>query len=364
MGGLEHRFSSALAADRDSLPPPGGLRAEAAYRRFLGLVSHEYFHLWLVKRIRPMELVGADPGREAYTRQLWIFEGITSYYDDLALLRAGLISREQWLEFLGRTLTRVYRSTGRRRQTLEEASFDAWIKFYRPDASSPDNTVSYYAKGALVALALDLELRLRSNGDVSLDQVLHRLWADASATGGSGLAEGAFERLAEDIGGCDLGEFFAQALRGTRDLPLGILLARFGLRLKMRPSEGRSDAGGKPSARSPVPAFWLGLDAAAAQGGVSRVTRVHDGGPAQLAGLRTGDELIAVDGRRLSPELQERLLGGLAERRLIRLHLFREGELLDCEVMPAAAPLDTCWISDDPEAEPAARERRAAWIGA
>jgi predicted metalloprotease with PDZ domain len=158
-GGLEHRDSAVLGCRRDDLPQQGVAGNEAGYRRFLGLVSHEYFHAWHVKRIRPAEFVAADLGVEVYTHQLWIFEGITSYYDDLALRRSGLITADQYMEFLGRSLTQLYRTSGRRFQTLEEASFDTWIKFYRPDENSPNATISYYLKGALVALALDLELR-------------------------------------------------------------------------------------------------------------------------------------------------------------------------------------------------------------
>ena len=176
-GGLEHRASAVLGCRRDDLPQPGVSGNEAGYRRFLGLVSHEYFHAWHVKRIRPAEFVAADLGTEVYTHQLWIFEGITSYYDDLALRRSGLITAEQYLELLGRSLTQLYRTAGRRHQTLEEASFDTWIKFYRPDENSPNATISYYLKGALVALALDLELRSRTAGTCSLDAVMRTLVA-------------------------------------------------------------------------------------------------------------------------------------------------------------------------------------------
>jgi predicted metalloprotease with PDZ domain len=360
MGGLEHCHSSALAADRDSLPAPGTGRPGEAYRRFLGLASHEYFHLWHVKRIRPAELAGADLAREAYTRQLWIFEGITSYYDDLALLRCGLVDREAWLEVAGQVLTRVYRSPGRRRQTLEEASFDAWIKFYRPDASSPNHTISYYAKGALVALALDLEIRLRSDGRCSLDEVMRALWLRHGASGAAPLPPGGFERLAEDVSGCALGDFFDQAVRGTQDWPLGILLARFGILLHTRAAEGRSDRGGRP-ARQP-PAGWLGLDVAGSRAGV-RIRLAWSGGPGERAGLRAGDELVALDGRRLSADNHERLLAAVPPGTALRLDAFRGDELLAFELVAAAAPKTTCWLEPDPAADAAAVARRIAWLG-
>jgi len=362
MGGLEHRFSSALAAGRDSLPGPGRAEVTDAYRRFLGLVSHEYFHLWNVKRIRPAELVGADDSREAYTRQLWIFEGITSYYDDLALLRSGLITPASWLELLGQLLTRIQRSPGRRRQTLEEASFDAWIKFYRPDARSPNHTISYYAKGALVALALDLEIRLRSQGRRSLDDLMRALWTQFGAAGSPGLAEGSFERLAEDIAGTDLSEFFARALRTTQDLPVGILLARFGIRMQMRAAEGPADRGGKPSRHALADACWLGLTTTVVDGRV-RIATVFSDGPAEQAGLCSGDEVVAVDGYRLLPDSQRSLFSGLRAGCSLALHVFRSDELLCLNVMPAPAPRDTCYLELDEAADEAVRQRRRAWLG-
>jgi predicted metalloprotease with PDZ domain len=227
-GGLEHRSSSALVCHRNDLPQPGRAALSRGYRDFLGLASHEYFHLWNVKRIRPAEFTPYDLSREVYTRQLWIFEGVTSYYDDLALLRSGVITVETYLELLGRTLTSVYRTGGRRRQTLEEASFDAWIKFYRPDENSPNVQVSYYTKGAMVALALDLDVRLRTDGRISLDDIMRVLWENHGREPGHPMQEGVFEDLAAEVSGLDLAEFFAHSVRSTVDPPVGILLAQFG----------------------------------------------------------------------------------------------------------------------------------------
>jgi predicted metalloprotease with PDZ domain len=158
-GGLEHRWSSSLVCSRDSLPLRGDAEIGDDYRTFLGLVSHEYFHLWNVKRMKPEAFTPYDLSKETHTGLLWVFEGITSYYDDLALVRSGLISPASYLELLGRTMTRVGRGAGRRRQSIEESSFDAWTKFYKQDANAANAIVSYYAKGSLVALALDLKLR-------------------------------------------------------------------------------------------------------------------------------------------------------------------------------------------------------------
>ncbi|HZD54387.1 MAG TPA: peptidase M61, partial [Woeseiaceae bacterium] len=158
-GGLEHRWSSSLVCSRGDLPVRGETGTKSGYRRFLRLCSHEYFHLWNVKRMKPERFTPYDLSVETHTGLLWVFEGITSYYDGLALVRAGLVTRENYLEMVARTVTRVVRSRGRFRQSLEESSFDAWTKFYKPDANASNATISYYTKGSLVALALDLTIR-------------------------------------------------------------------------------------------------------------------------------------------------------------------------------------------------------------
>ncbi len=158
-GGLEHRASSALITRRADLPEPGAEDINKPYRRFLGLVSHEYFHLWNIKRIKPAAFTPFRLDKEAYTTLLWVFEGVTSYYDDLALVRSGLITPEAYLELLAEMISKVWQSPGRFRQSLADASFDAWIKLYKPDENSPNAGISYYSKGSLAALALDLTIR-------------------------------------------------------------------------------------------------------------------------------------------------------------------------------------------------------------
>ncbi len=177
-GGLEHRASTSLVCRRDELPQPGAAAIDDAYVNLLGLASHEYFHSWNVKRIKPAAFAPYDLARENYTRQLWVFEGFTSYYDDLALVRSGVIDAKRYLELLGRTITTVLRTPGRHAQSVAESSFDAWIKYYRQDENTPNAVVSYYTKGALVALALDLQLRPRG---ASLDQLMRTLWERTAA---------------------------------------------------------------------------------------------------------------------------------------------------------------------------------------
>jgi predicted metalloprotease with PDZ domain len=173
-GGLEHRSSTTLLCRRNSLPTATMTQPNDDYVALLGLASHEYFHAWNVKRIKPAAFVTYDLSREAYTRQLWVFEGITSYYDDLALVRCGAITTAQYLEVIGRAITSLLRTPGRNVQSIADASFDAWIKYYRQDESTPNVGISYYLKGSLVALTLDLTLR--AQGRTSLDAVTRMLW--------------------------------------------------------------------------------------------------------------------------------------------------------------------------------------------
>ncbi|MGE5667015.1 MAG: M61 family metallopeptidase, partial [Betaproteobacteria bacterium] len=253
-GGLEHRSSTSLLCSRKELPLRGHSEVTDDYLTFIGLASHEYFHAWNVKRIKPAAFTPYDLARENYTRQLWAFEGITSYYDDLALLKSGVIDVPRYLELVARTVTNVLRSPGRHVQSVGDSSFDAWIKFYRQDENSPNAVVSYYAKGSLIALALDLTLR--EGGRSSLDEVMRALWERHGRTG-IGVPEGGIETIAEQRSGLRLREFFRRYVDGTEDPPLATLLDNFGIDLHLRPATGAKDLGGKP-APGPPPACWLG----------------------------------------------------------------------------------------------------------
>ncbi|MBM4196707.1 MAG: M61 family metallopeptidase [Gammaproteobacteria bacterium] len=359
-GGLEHRASTALVCHRNDLPRAGLQGLPREYRNFLGLASHEYFHVWNVKRIRPAEFSPYELGRETYTRQLWIFEGITSYYDDLALARSGIVSSETYLELLGRTLTLVYRTPGRRRQTLEDASFDAWIKYYRTDENTPNALVSYYSKGAMVALALDLEVRLRTEGRVTLDDIMRTLWASYGKEL-RGLSDGAFEELAAEVTGSDLAEFFRNHVRGTVDPPVGILLAQFGVRLQLRAAESATDAGGNAGTRQNRPRPWLGLRTRQVQGR-TRVTHVLEGSPAQAAGLYADDEIVALNGLRADGEAWDGLLDRLVIGQDVAVHLLRRDELREIRLAAVEPPRDTVYLAFDKTASPAAIARCSAWL--
>ena len=359
-GGLEHRTSTSLCCKRDELPAPGAAGVSADYRRFLGLASHEYFHAWNVKRIKPAAFVPYDLTRESHTRQLWAFEGITSYYDDLALVRSGVIDPASYLELLGQNITTVLRGPGRRVQSLADSSFDAWIKFYRRDENSPNALVSYYGKGALVALALDLTLRTVGT---SLDDLMRALWKRYGETG-IGVPEKGVEELAIELGGGQLARFFERYVEGTEDLPLEPLLAQFGVAYKLRPAQGESDRDGKPGGKlndHEPPMAWLGVSLG---GGAEPVLKhVFSGGPAEQAGLAAGDAIVAIDGLRMSVAAIEKLVQRRRPGSSVAVHAFRRDELISTEVSLARAPDDTCWLALDAAIDEATHAQRKAWLG-
>ncbi len=358
-GGLEHRWSSALVCARDNLPARGDEEVSDEYRTFLGLVSHEYFHLWNVKRMKPAAFTPYDLSQETHTGLLWVYEGITSYYDDLALVRSGLITVESYLELVGRTITRVIRGGGRRRQSVEASSFDAWTKFYKQDANAVNAVVSYYAKGALIALCLDLKLRSETDGEASLDDVMKAAWDRWRDTG---MPEDGFEKLCIEVSGLDLQDFFDATVRGTGELPLEALLKTHGVDYRLRRSAGGKDMGGKPSKDGKLPAVWLGATLAALDGRTS-VTAVHNDGPAERAGVAPGDELVALDGLRID------ISGCEARTRRYRpgdrseLAVFRGDELITLRMRWAEAPEDTCYLELAESPETDAATRRTAWLG-
>ena len=355
-GGLEHRTSTSLLCSRRDLPVPGVERIGDDYRSFLGLASHEYFHAWNVKRVKPAAFVPYDLSREAYTRQLWAFEGITSYYDDLALARSGVVDTASYLELLGRTISAVLRTPGRRLQSVAEASFDAWIKYYRPDENTPNAQVSYYAKGALVALALDLTLR--ENGRATLDDVLRALWREFGEAG-AGVPEDGLRAIASRVAGRDLAPFFDAYVDGTEDPPLARLLAAHGVRLELRPASGPKDRGGQ-RATGDAPRTALG----ATWSSDLKLTHVFAGGAAERAGLSAGDTLVALDGLRATAERLESLARDGIAGEQIPVLAFRRDELVETTMVLASPAADTAWLAIDADAGEAERTRRERWLAA
>lgn len=357
-GGLEHRSSTSLLCSRDDLPREGQDEMSDGYRSFLGLCSHEYFHTWNIKRIKPAVFQPYDLSREVHTPLLWFFEGVTSYYDDLALVRTGLISRDSYFELLGQTVTRVLRGSGRLKQPVADSSFDAWTKFYKQDENAPNAVVSYYTKGSLVALALDLTLRNIGNGTLSLDDVMRTLWQRHAVEGVT--AEG-LEQMISAVAGVDLTDFFQRALRGTEDLPLAELLATCGIDYRLRPAEGNGDKGGKPGNGRGTPRTVLGVRSGDDALG-ARLIHVFDDGAARQAGLAAGDVVIAVNGLRITSGNLDKAIAGYAAGDSVQLHAFRRDELMTFAVTLQAAAADTCYLADVEAPEPRQQQRRDAWL--
>jgi predicted metalloprotease with PDZ domain len=359
-GGLEHRASTSLIFGRDDLPKAGESGVPRDYQRFLALASHEYFHTWHVKRTKPAAFMPYKLDRRNYTRLLWVFEGITSYYQEVMLLRSGVIEARAFLQRLGEALTRVYRTPGRLRQSLAASSFDAWDVLYKPEANHPNSSISYYTKGALVALALDLTMRRESLGKTSLDEVVRELWRRFGARG-VGVPEDGFEALAIELGGEQLGSFFAVAVRGTEDLPLADLLASFGVRFELRPATGADDKGGTPRPANGE-LLALGIGYRERDAGLE-LTSVLEGGPAQRAGLNPGDVLIAVDRLKVNERNLKKRLARFEEGERVTATVFRGDELLEVGLVLRAAPLDTCVLTLDEQPAPDALRLRRAWLG-
>ena len=294
-GGLEHRNSTALICGRRDLPRVGQAKQPEGYTTLLGLISHEYFHTWNVKRLKPREFLHYNYAQENYTQMLWFFEGFTSYYDDLILRRAGLIDNAQYLRLLAKAATQVQQTPGRKLQSVAQSSMDAWVKYYRQDENIPNATVSYYTKGALVALCFDLSLRRgQQEGGAkqkitSLDEVMRWLWKNANATqtGQGGITEADFAAALRELSGRSYAKEIAAWVHGTVDLPLQELLAAHGCNAM------RESAASLPMAQQ------LGLRVSEA-GGSLIIKTVLRGGLAEQAGLAAGDEWLAVGDWRLS----------------------------------------------------------------
>ncbi len=358
-GGLEHRSSCSLLASRFDLIGVDQQKISDGYRQFLGLCSHEYFHTWNVKRIMPAVFQPFDHSSEVYTSLLWAFEGITSYYDDLSLCRSGLIDEQSYLELLGQTLTRLQRSAGRFLQTITQSSFNAWTKFYKQDENAPNAIVSYYVKGAVIALALDLHMRIKTDGRVTLDHVMQALWQDYGKPG-KGVGEHDIQQLVEQLSGLDMGDFFQNTLHTTVDIPVAALLQRFGVICKFRQAGSQSDLGGK-ALESDEPRRSLAVRYKADSAGV-KITHVMTGGAAMDAGIAAEDVLIAINGIRVDKESFEKRLQDYSVDQVLSVHAFRRDELQEFSVTLKLAEEDTVYLQRDEHSDERTAHQRRAWL--
>jgi predicted metalloprotease with PDZ domain len=347
-GGLEHRNSTSL------LLPRFVFGSARSYERYLTLTCHEFFHVWNVKRIRAAVLGPFDYTQEAYTTLLWAMEGITEYYTDLLLARAGLLTPKRYLERLADDIVTLQQTPGRRHHSLECSSFDAWIKLYRPDENTINTSVSYYLKGAVVAALLDLEIRRRTDNERSLDDLLRYLFKTYPLDG-PGIAERAgYLAALREVTGHDLSDFFAQYIGGTAELPYDDLLAAAGLKLTWDWKEKAINGGG--------PRPVLGIRGKHESGQI-RVAAVLADGPAYRAGLSADDEIVAVNGYRVTDDagLRERLNDRRSGDR-VTLTIFRREEQRSIEVELAAASPDKLVI--EPVVQPDDLQQRIyeSWL--
>jgi predicted metalloprotease with PDZ domain len=335
-GGLEHRNSTALIASRRDLPRVGESRQAEGYVTLLGLISHEYFHTWNVKRLRPAEFTHYDYATENYTQLLWFFEGFTSYYDDLLLRRAGLIDDTTYLKLLNKTINQVLQTPGREVQSAAQASFDAWVKYYRQDENTANATVSYYTKGSLIALCFDLALR--SEGEHSLDDVMRALWVRCKA---GPMTEADFAAVLRELGGRAYTRELAAWVHGTRELPLEELLGKHGVAVLEEPAQLAQRLGVRVTETA-------GL----------QIKQVLRGGAAEAAGIAANDEWVGVevagDGWRMTKLDDLTLYAGAhkkvtavvaRDRRLLRLELALPAAVTTWRLVLRDAALAQPWLA-------------------
>jgi predicted metalloprotease with PDZ domain len=354
-GGLEHLESTLL------LYSPWAMRREKDYASWLGVVSHELFHAWNGKRLRPVELGPFDYENEVYTESLWLAEGVTTYYGGLLLLRAGLIDRDQYLSVLSEHVRDVEDSPGRELQSVARGSFDAWIELYRPDENTDNTTVSYYDKGAVVGFLLDAEIRRATDGERSLDDVMRLAYRRHA--GPRGYRPEDLRRAAEEVAGRDLRPFWRDFVDGTAPLEYRAALDYYGLRLVSRPEDeqasGSAPATGEGEDEQ-EPAGHLGVDTKA-DGGRLLVSKVVRDGPAWRAGVQPGDEILAIDDRRVPPELSAALARYRPGASVVLL-VSRLNRLRRLPAVLGRKPVQAFELEVARDASSAQRAHLAAWL--
>jgi len=340
-GGLEHKNACSLIYLRF------GFRAKDKYQRFMQLVAHEFFHLWNVKRIRPKALEVFDYEAENYTPSLWFSEGTTSYYDLVIPFRAGIYDAKTFLSNVGKEITRFQTTPGRRMQSASESSFDAWIKLYRPDTNSANSQISYYLKGELISFLLDLLIRSRHGNRRSLDDVMRLMWQRFGRSE-VGFTPEALQEAIECVADTNLGDFFHRYVDGVEELPFDQYLQPFGLKIQ---SDLEDD-----------PAPHLGLTARS-ENGREMIKFVEAKAPAQQAGIDAGDELLAIDGLRVSADQLGERLKDYQPGDTIELAVFHQEHLCLCPVTLAPPQPTRYQVVGVKRLSPDQEHHLSGWLG-
>jgi len=337
-GGIEHKGSTMLMSSR------WATRTRRGYLGFLGLASHEYFHAWNVKRLRPVELGPFDYEHEVYPKGLWVSEGFTDYYGALQLYRADLQTRDEFLTELSSFIQSLQNTPGRLTRSVEMASFDAWIKEYRPDENSVNSTISYYTKGAVIAFVLDAKIRTATNGAKTLDDLMRTMYQRYS--GARGFTEDQFRATAQEVAGTDLNAWFTKTLQTTEELDYTEALDWFGLRF--RPHD-------KPTGKA-----WLGVTTHIDLGR-EVVSQVPRGTPAYDAGIDAEDEIVAIGDFRIRPTQLTARLEQYKPGDKISVLIARRDELKRIDVVLGNEPDRTWRLEVKPDATPEQKTHFTGW---
>ena len=351
-GGLEHDNSTVLLAG------PWQMRHREDYIRWLALVAHEFFHAWNVRRLRPEALNGYDYEQESYTRELWMAEGLTSYYDNMLLLRSGMVTVDEFFALLAEEFHQYETIPGRLVRSAEMASFDAWIKQYKPDANTVNSVVSYYRKGALIGFVADTAIRQHSRNSDSLDTLMREMYRryGPGGTVGRGFPPGAFEDLLEELGGAQARQVLQKLVTSTTDPDIDSALAWYGLRLERTPAKSAALAAGEA-----VPVD-LGLVWAKSTPDLV-VESVLQGGTGAQAGILPADELLAINNTRVTREnINDRMLR-LVPGESVTVTLARHGRLMTLAVTTQDAVPAKYQILIDPGISRREKERMSQWLG-
>jgi predicted metalloprotease with PDZ domain len=351
-GGLEHDHSTVTMGSR------WAMRNEKEYIAWLGLISHEFFHSWNVRRMRPEALASYDYDSEVYTRELWLAEGLTSYYDNLLLFRSRLIGVAEYFELLAAEFRNYFTIPGREVRSAELASFDSWIKHYVPDANSVNSTVSYYRRGALIGFVTDAAIRRETENRSSLDDVMRDMYRQYGPDGpGRGVyPRGAFEEIVESVAGPKVRQMVEELLQSPADPDVDAALDWYGLRLNRMPERRAAESAGKPAPSG----FGLSWESDQA---LLIVEHVVLGGSASDSGVLPGDELLAINGLRVKPESIDKRMASLRPEEEVELTLARNGQMLTLPLRVQHAIPEKFEIGTKPKLSRKEKLRLEKWLG-